>query len=387
MKVRIKDQAVFRSLSSISVQAYLNSRGWEEVERWDDRAIVYRTPDLRWQVLLPLKMDLGDYEARMADVVRKIAGAEDRSELSVLFDLTTTGSDIVRIRAVENAEDGSFPIDAGVKLYQQAREILLSAACAVASLDRPRAVFHSRKPREANEYIDGLRIGQTENGSYIITILSHVPPILDGSGQLSLGPEFEPDPFERKVTKTLIGALVATKAAIAEALIRDNAVEHFEGLLQKGVNANLCEALAQIAEAGGTVDIDVSWAEVRPLFERVLPERRIRFESHVSPVLLKAAGFLRTKEPMTGQQLQGWVHGPRRSPKARLGQASLKVFVEGKPVSVTAVDLDDNNYALLADANKRRLPISCEGDLFPKKSRGYELKNIQNLVMLVPEDD
>lgn len=386
MKVRIEDRAAFRALSPITVQAYLRSRGWAEVERWDGRAVVYRDTSENWQVLLPLQAELGDYEARMSDVVRAVAGAEERSELSVLIDLTTSGADIVRIRAVENAEDGSLPIDAGVQLYQQAREMLLSAACAAASPEKPRAVFYSRKPQSATDYIDSLRIGQTEKGSYIITLLSPVPPALDASGQLSLGPQFEPDPFERKVTKTLIGALVATKAAVVEALTRDSQVDHFEEHLSEGVNANLCEALAQLTEAGGTVDIDVSWAEVRPLFERTTPQHRVRFEAQTSSVLVKAAEFLRTKEPMTSQQLQGWVYGPKRPPKAKLGQASLKVFVDEKPVSVTAVDLDDEKYALLAEANKRRLPISCEGDLFPKKSRGYELRNIQNLVMLVPED-
>ncbi|RAU21684.1 hypothetical protein CU669_11950 [Paramagnetospirillum kuznetsovii] len=386
MKVRIEDRAVFRSLSPITVQAYLLSRGWAEVERWEGRAVVYRGASEKWQALVPLNAELGDYEARMVDVVRAVASAEERSELSVLIDLTTTGADIVRIRAVENAEDGSLPIDAGVKLYQQAREILLSAACTAASPDRPRAVFYSRKPQSATDYIDSLRIGQTEKGSYIITLLSPVAPALDDSGQLSLGPQFDPDPFERKVTKTLIGALVATKAAVAEALDKDSQVEHFEEHLRDGVNANLCEALAHLTEAGGTIDIDVSWAEVRPLFERTAPQHKVRFEAQTSQVLLKAAEFLRTKEPMTGQQLQGWVYGPKRPPKAKLGQASLKVFVDEKPVSVTAVDLDDETYALLAEANKRRLPISCEGDLFPKKSRGYELRNIQNLVMLVPED-
>ena len=51
--------------------------------------------------------------------------------------------------------------------------MVLAAAC---SLREPRPVYGARNDREANEFMRRVRLGQTEVGSFVVTILSPVVP-------------------------------------------------------------------------------------------------------------------------------------------------------------------------------------------------------------------
>ena len=108
--------------------------------------------------------------------MRELETVEDRSQLDILRDLYNSGFDVVRLAALSpNSEDGTVRIEDGVQLFERARDILLAAACATV---RPQPVFHSRKPQQATEYMRKARLGQTEHGSYVLTLLSPVAPQL-----------------------------------------------------------------------------------------------------------------------------------------------------------------------------------------------------------------
>ena len=69
--------------------------------------------------------------------------------------------------------------------------------------------------KEAREYLRQMRLGQTEQGSFVVTLLS---PVVPPPMQLTfdLGPEELPedDSIERRMTKHLAGALKAARKAI-----------------------------------------------------------------------------------------------------------------------------------------------------------------------------
>ena len=51
--------------------------------------------------------------------------------------------------------------------------MLLSAAC---SLSNPQPLYRAGANKEAREYLKQVRMGQTEQGSFVITLLSPVVP-------------------------------------------------------------------------------------------------------------------------------------------------------------------------------------------------------------------
>ena len=386
MKVLVRDREAFATLSHLDLRAYLHARGWREEGRLGDKALILvrDAHGESFEILLPLREDIGDYLARMAEAVHVLAEVEQRAETSILADLSVAGSDVIRVRAMEASHDGTIPLLGGVALYTEARELLLAAACAAQS---PRPVFHSRKPQMALDYMNNVRMGQSERGSYVATLLSPVDPALRSvsGGQLPLLPEFEEEPYERLVTLTLVRALRAAREAVTEAIATDG-FEAFESRVENGISSNLCEALAGLIETVGAVDIGLTWAKVRPLHgEETSAPIRIDFTRTAGKVLHEAARQFRSREPLLEQALIGWVTRLGRGPDDEMGGAALSLLVDGKPKTAKVTGLGHADYQKLSIANVERKAVSCEGDLY-RIGRGYELRNVRNITLLSVED-
>lgn len=150
-----------------------------------------------YEIVLLLDPTLNEYARRMAEVVQTLEVAEARSLLDILHDIVATSADIVRIRLQHSLiESGAIPLEYGMKMIEQGRELLLAAACAAV---QRRAYFGARKPQEAVDYLRGLRMGQTEQGSFVLRIQSPVTPLFQRPLTPEDGEEEEP-PFDRRVT-------------------------------------------------------------------------------------------------------------------------------------------------------------------------------------------
>jgi hypothetical protein len=90
MRVQTRDRDALSRLSFVDVRAYLASRGWIVKGRYGSVATIHSmtTADGREiELLLPSREGLGDYAARMGDVVEVLSEVEGRDQLSVFTDL------------------------------------------------------------------------------------------------------------------------------------------------------------------------------------------------------------------------------------------------------------------------------------------------------------
>lgn len=71
------------------MRSYLAGGGWvEDPSESFDAAAVYRHPaEPKARAIVPLDRELGDYAARVADLVRLVAAVEDRLESAVLHEI------------------------------------------------------------------------------------------------------------------------------------------------------------------------------------------------------------------------------------------------------------------------------------------------------------
>src|SRR5207253_123349 len=153
-------------------------RGWvADPSGSSSAATLFRHPDLGdAEVLLPLRRDLGDYTLRMADVIQALAVVEGRPHFEVLNELSGPPSDVLRLRvSAPDATLGNLPLDEGLQLLRGGRDMLLSAACSVI---RPQAFHPEMSLKQPNDFIKRCRLGQTERGSFVATIITPVPPSL-----------------------------------------------------------------------------------------------------------------------------------------------------------------------------------------------------------------
>jgi hypothetical protein len=210
----IFDPETIAGLSPNHVGGYLLARGWVDKGAFGPNGRFYRreSGSTSQEVVLPLRRSIVDFTRRMAELVRTLADTEQRDQASVVFDLACTSFDVVRIRAKDADQYGSIRFDEGLRLHEEARNLLLAAARAAAS-DQPRKAWKGRRPESVSEYLQRVRLGQTEKRSFSVTVLS--PYNFEPNVQSTL---FDGEAFGRRVTLQFGKALQAVETALAEAV-------------------------------------------------------------------------------------------------------------------------------------------------------------------------
>ena len=290
----------------------------------------------------------------VAELIERFAQVGDSDELTVYRSLVTSDRDVIRVCAGEG-DDRSVSLSSGIDLINGTRDLLLAVAC---SLDNPKAAYRADANRKATDLINTVRLGQTDHGSYAITLLTPlVPPPLEtlvpGSHELD-------EPIHRRLTRRLMEALTSTIEATERAIVGDN--QALMDAPKYGLSANLCDALARMTEPFRTLDVDVSWARTRPVSN---PPPKVRFSHSSTPFLREAARLFRSQVPQPDVQLIGFIGQLKRGKNGDDGTVRLSTRSIGNrqnPVSVTVV-LEREDYENAVQAHRDRAPVVMSGDL------------------------
>lgn len=379
MKARITDEEAIAALSPLNVVGYLRAKGWERYSEATGRYSVWLNetyPDA--EVVVPARRSASDFVSVFAAALSELATTEQRSQFDIIRDLLNSGFDLVRLAAKsESTSGGSIRIDEGIQLFEQAREILLASACATV---KPRAVFHARKPQQANDYMEQARFGQTEHGSYVLTILSPVAPQLHEFSDTDLFPE---EPFQRQVVRTLARSLGLAVEAAEQASMQGN-FEPFQNAVSGGVSANLCEAIAGLHKIGEAPELAVSvaWAQNRPTPTDT--PSRVVVTRDVIPAISEAARIFRSRDTLEAYLVQGPVVKLERAEGAAEGKATIYAPVEDALRKVV-VSLSPADYDRATVAHREFRPVRVVGNV-KREGRSYHVYEPTGFDY-APEDD
>lgn len=352
---------LLQNLSVIHVRAYLEAAGWQLKERFSDKGLIFTNVDETLKVLLPLKQEFSDYAIRVSEIVQALSMQEGRGIESILREMQLSGYDVFRIRLIGNAKGGTIPLLSTENVIEKARKILTAAASSVV---RPRKVHSARKGKQVEEYMERVRLGQTEYGSYIFTLLSPVVPEIDTTLPL---PFVEPiprtqDPFERLVTNKLSDGI---NAAYNESIkILSGREASFEDKVDLGISAALCEGLGSITKSSGTAEFSVSWAKTRPHYIGVHPER-YEFNMEMADIVEEVARVFKTTEPEDDLIIKGYVSDLSKDKMDPTGNVVVKGLVDGSLRPIRLI-LNDDEYAVAIKAHEGFKTISVEGSLISR---------------------
>ncbi len=372
---------IVRIFKPLDAASYLRLHGWKQQEVVPEKyAIWTKKDDSRgeFEILLPLATTFSDFSRRVREVIDTLQAEEKRAVAEILEDVSTPHADIVRARLAPDGDtNGTLPLEDGANVFQQIRELLLSAACAAVS---PRQVFAKRKPDRAMKYLREARIGQTQRGSYVITVLSPVPPVLLAGQQTVLLPEVEEEPFSRKTVRILAEALAATAAGVQNAAASGKP-DLLVASVTKGVSANLCEAILGLHEGSGRhgLEFSFSWAPSRGAPQGVKSVQRLEADS--MPYLEEASRYFRQTSELEGVEVFGAVHRLQHL-EGNAGDVTIVGTVDGERRTVVT-ELQGELHELAIRAYREVLPVRCVGEL-SKEGKSFRLKNPRDF-RLVPE--
>ena len=374
MTTNLRDREVLLAVSPLALSAYARVAGWSRTESFGEYSDVYTGSDLP-EIIIPRTQRLGDYVQVVARLIRIFAQVAEVDEAILYNDLVVADRDVTRVRVDDGEVSGSINLEHGPNLVSGARDMLLAAAC---SLYEPRQVYRVGANREANDYLRRVRLGQTEQGSFVVTLLSPViPPALE----YDLLPDFANyyDPLERRVTRRLVQALSAVNRATAKTMTGDKAA--FTNAVTEGISANLCDALAQMIEPYESLDVSTTWARSRPLQE---PRDAVRFSKDDAIILREAARSFRSREPRLDFRLFGSVQRLKRDHSETDGTVTLRAHFDGKTQSVTAV-LNESDYDRAIMAHRVKAPVIVDGDL-DRFGQRWRLVNPRIVEVILAED-
>ncbi len=371
MKVEIRDVEAVHAIRPMDAAMYLLAGGWTAPSDAQDgpAALFYRRAADRgeYEALLPLDATARDYALRMGDLLAVLAAVEKRSQSEIYSDLLTTTADVVRIRiAAPELNDGTLPIEEHAQIAQKARDMVLAAACAVTD---KRPVWHKRKPQQAMDHVRRVRIGQSERGSYVVTVISRITPLLHTQNKL-----FEDEaPYERQVTQTLAQSLHALDRAAQQAALTQE-MAAFDKAIPQGVNANLCDAVVGLwggDEIQRSLEFAFSWSPTRPVGREVV--RKVTLSADRVPVIREAGKQMREREPLPDFDLRGPVVKLERAEGAAIGRITIMGLVDDRQARVT-VELPEKDYNHAIRAHKEGMTVQLSGVLV-KEGHGLVMRN------------
>lgn len=386
MIVSIKDRETLSAIRPTLAVAYLRAKGWSRAAYEPGRYSIWLKPSSggSQELLLPLDPKLGDFPERMAELLEILQRIEERSQLTILSDISSTNRDVYRFRAdPPTSYLGTMPLEAGAVFVANVKDLLLYAATAEKSPRRP--TLAGKRADEVTRFMASALLGQTEHGSFIVRAEVPVPANLTED----LFPEHvEPasEPFERKVGMRLMDVLEQTHEAALEAL-QTNKFHPFSELLDVGGSIGLYTTIAEAQQVvpSSPLDISCSWAPSRPLVGPPPPET-VTFEPDIIVPIREAVRILQPREPVDNVLLVGSVELLQQSAQEELiGQLRLNTLVDGRPRNVHLY-LQRPTYNLAIEAFDERVQLAVRGDLV-QEGRSWRLNNPHDVQVLRPEEE
>jgi hypothetical protein len=260
MRYEMLKKGLIRKVIPSRARFYVESRGWQRVEGIRESTAVYRHPALENEELMIPDQSFADYTLRIYDVLVKLAEIESRDPRDVLSDLLLESpADIVEVKIVERVtEDGTIPLESGIRLVKGTRDLLKASAHAVIAAP---GVPDDRAAALTDDFLQGCRMAPPERGSYVVRFVcpSGVLPSTQ-TDLISMEPGLS---LTRKVTTTLmeeVGSLV-------------NAVQSGKGEVplslpkrERTIRRDFCGALGELEprDEDAVVNLDVAWAGEKP---------------------------------------------------------------------------------------------------------------------------
>lgn len=368
MKVSIQDPDALRTISPSALDAYARSVGWEVGDSFRKHSTIFTGTNLP-EIIIPRTARLGDYARVVATLVKIFADVAEQSESTVFRILSEADRDVVRIRTSDREME--VTIQQGIDIVQGSRNLLLAAACS--HFAPHRAAFRLGAHREAEEFLQTVKLTPPEAGSFLVSLVSEaVAPDQNGVGLVG----FNHEPISRLVFRRLSQALAKT-SDLTECINRQDEFKEND-FISHGVNANFCEAIESILKVCEKLEVQVAWARNRPIEPQFV---RYQFDESEVPLFSEAAKVFRRKTPKHDVTLFGFVNILRRDQLNEEGTINLQTRFEGQVLSVR-VELEQKDYEQVVEAHGNKSAVEMSGDLEQRGAR-WRLLNA-SLTNVVP---
>ena len=363
-----------------SFSRFLNKLGWEKTNDLNEYYTVWHSPiidEKQEELVVPITNEVFRLERDLNNIIKTLMSFYDKKEYQILDDFENSVKDQVKFRVKsEMTEDGYIPLVEGVRLLENTKEMLIASFL---SISNKKKNYTGPHPENVNEAISNIKMGQTEEGSFIINI--YLPNDYYEDGQPSLLKE-ESDSFTRKALTVMEQASteLISKAKTFEEQHNDLSV--FDDSYLQGVSSNFCSAISEISSNGkNDVEIEIILNDTIDAKENI---RKIEIKKEIIPIINDVKEYYKQDLTTENFVLIGHVTKLHQEVDDSEGDITLTCEIAGKLKKVK-LDLNETFYTIAQEAHRNKSYLRCVGTL-KINGRVTTLSNITE-VLIISEDE
>lgn len=363
----------------LSFSRYLLKLNWEKANDLNEYYNVWHSPIIdgkQEELVVPITREVFRLERNLDTIIKILMSFYNKKEYQILDDFENSVKDQVKFRVKsEMTEDGYIPLVEGVQLLENTKEMLIASFF---SVNNKRKNFTGPHPETVDEVINNIKMGQTEEGSFIINI--YLPNDYYEDGQPSLLEE-ESDSFTRKALTIMEQASteLISKAETYEE--QNNDLSVFDDSYLLGVSSNLCSAISEISSNGkNDVEIEIILNNKIDDKEDV---RRIEIRKELIPIIDTVREYYKQDLTTEDYVLIGHVTKLHQEVDESEGDITLTCLIDGKLKKVK-LELNETFYTIAQEAHRNKSYLRCVGTL-KISGRVTTLTNIED-VLIISDD-
>lgn len=360
-----------------AVVRYLKDTGWKQYssKRKDINIFqLFKENDEFYQVVIPLDKTLSDYKYAMYESIEQIALSEKQSTEQLMLYLLNPNTDIIKIRLQkDNVEAGSILFDDAINLYENAKKLIAATAQDILN---PKIFHQGRQEESVSTFINNCKFGQTEIGSYVISIVCPFAELDESKGyrQLSIFSDEEQcaNSLTRKVTNRIMNNVSVIKknidnGDISKLITMENNSEDDSNI----ISANFYEALTglNLSDTDTTVEFLAQWSPVVKT-NRCEQERIALTHDYYQPIVTtidKLRETLNTHTKIVGRirKLESIPDASKRT----TGKVTIVYLDEVEKKKVINVELNKEDYNKALEAHESGSTVEVIGDIVDNGKR------------------
>lgn len=250
-------------INSLAFAKYLKDTGWNLVPTKRTYIKIFqiiKEKDEAFQVIIPLDKTFSDYKYTMYQAIETVAYVEKQSPEQLLLFLLNPNTDILKIRLDKKGiEPGNILFDDAIHIYENAKKLIAATA---QDIIHPKKYHQGRIDDSISQFIGKCKFGQTEIGSYVVSIVCPFAELdeSDGYKQLSIFSEEEQcaDSITRKVTNRIMSNVAQIKSSIDNGEYEKLVSENEKNL----ISVNFYEALSGLnfEDEGSDIEFIAQWS-------------------------------------------------------------------------------------------------------------------------------
>ncbi|MCK3656415.1 hypothetical protein A4G19_13860 [Pasteurellaceae bacterium Macca] len=358
------NKKALHNLSITDFARYLETHGWC-IDFEHPYSVIWRKfkgNQFLGEITLP-KEETVDKEESLTRALQRLAEYENISPNLMLSKIMNQHNDLISIRVVgKSVQDGTIPLNDGVKLFEKTKNLIHALAL---SAKKKKSLFSNGSGgKDVLSFMDQIRLGQTQVGSYIINLCYPVENIEVGKQNEII----EAISFSRSVTHNLLNSLNKLKEK-AQNYDQDPTV--FASLIPEGVSHNLCDAIVGLSgiQKQRTVEISLQAGPIKD-DSITTSDFKISFTPAEIAVVETASKYYQGEYTLPYYEVIGKIVGLHSRNLSEGGYIQVPCKVDNKTVEIR-IDLTPEQYQTATEAHKTEKQVICKGqDLYINKKKG-----------------